>query len=84
MNKSDSNDTDYRPISCDSHDTFEIAVLHRTRVRLAWTEDGNLHTETLTPVDIETTNREEYLIARSDNGQTVRVRLDRVRSMQPL
>ena len=74
--------TDYRPISCAIYSQYELAILHRTALRLRWREgDGVIHLEFLTPEDLETRCGEEFLLARNGAGNTVRVRLDRVRTV---
>ncbi len=85
-NMSDLNDGDtgYRPISCADHDVFEIAILHRTQLRLMWVENNVLQDQIVTPLDIETSNHEEFLVARSTTGQTVRLRLDWIHKIQTL
>ncbi|MDA8364346.1 MAG: transcriptional antiterminator, Rof [Gammaproteobacteria bacterium] len=77
-------DPAYRPVSCATHDQFEIAILHRTPLRLRWIERNVLHDQAVTPVDIETTNHQEFLIARSATGETVRLRLDWIRDARPI
>jgi len=71
--------TDYRPISCALYSQYELAILHRTALRLRW-RDGNgvTHLEILTLEDLETRGGEEFLLAHTRAGETVRVRLDRV------
>ncbi|MHB8346279.1 MAG: Rho-binding antiterminator [Acidiferrobacterales bacterium] len=74
--------TDYRPISCASHDVFELAILRHAQLHLTWVEDNILHTQIVTPLDIETANHEEFLLAQLASGQTLRLRLDRIREVR--
>ncbi len=76
-------DTDYSPISCASYDVFEIAILHRACLHLTWVEDNVLHDQIVTPLDIETANHQEFLIVQMSTGQTLRLRLDRIRKARP-
>ncbi len=76
-------DSGYRPISCANHDVFEIAILHRTPLRLTWMEDDILHEQTLMPVDLETRDHQEFLIGRASDGKTLRLRLDWIRESRP-
>ncbi len=80
----DVNDTTsgYRPISCANYDVFEIAILQRTSLHLTWATDNILHDEVATPVNLETLNGEEFLIARATTGQSLRIRLDWIRKVQ--
>ncbi len=82
MNDPTKKDSDYRPISCASHDVFELAVLRHAQLHLTWVEDNMLHDQIVTPLDIETANREEFLIAQLTTGQTLRLRLDWIREVQ--
>ena len=84
MSDSKDEDTGYRPISCANHDVFEIAMLHRARLHLTWIEKNVLQDKIVTPLDIETANHEEFLIARSTTGQTFRLRLDWIREIRAL
>ena len=48
---------DYTPISCVVYSGYELAIMHRERLRTAWRDpDGQLHQELLTPVDLKTRN----------------------------
>lgn len=73
--------SDYRPIDCDRHSRFELAIIRRRRLVVAWREPGGTdHVETLHPTDLETAAGEEFLIAaRDDDGAKRRIRLDRIR-----
>lgn len=71
--------TDYSPIDCGLHSEYELAIMHRRRLKLRWRDDsGVTHTETLLPVDLQTRNGEEFLIAENRDGERVQLRLDRV------
>lgn len=69
---------DYIPISCDIHSELELAVMHRQRLHLRW-HDGNVWRDgVVTPLDIQTRQREEYLLCRTAAGEDLAIRLDRV------
>jgi Rho-binding antiterminator len=71
--------TDYRPIPCALYSQYELAILHRSTLRLRWRDgDGVTHLETLAPEDLETRSGEEFLLARNIAGEPLRVRLDRI------
>ena len=71
--------TDYRPIPCALYSQYEIAILHRTPLRVRWRDtDGVTYLETLTPEDLVTRNGEEFLVGRNAAGEARRLRLDRV------
>lgn len=76
--------TDYRPIACALYSQYEVAVLHRTPLRLRWRDPvGVVHVEVLMPEDLETRNGEEFLLARTPAGEPRRVRLDRLATVSP-
>lgn len=69
--------TDYQPIPCALYSQYEIAILHRTSIRMRWRDaDGVTYLEVLTPEDLVTRNGEEFLVAHNAAGESRRVRLD--------
>lgn len=71
--------TDYRPISCALYSKYEVAILHRTPLRVRWrAADGVTHVETLTPEDLVTRDGEEFLVGHNGTGESRCLRLDRV------
>jgi transcriptional antiterminator Rof (Rho-off) len=76
--------TDYVPISCALYDTYEIAILHRQRLRLSWDQQGTIHCEAVTPLSLETRRGEEFLHARKADGTMQVFRLDQIRRVEPL
>lgn len=72
----------YVPISCDLHSEYELAILRRQRLRLVWANGNVLHDEVVLPLDLKTTNGEEFLACRTKDGITQSIRLDRVRRME--
>ncbi|HBB41708.1 MAG: hypothetical protein COW73_08285 [Nitrospirae bacterium CG18_big_fil_WC_8_21_14_2_50_70_55] len=70
---------DYRPIACGVYSRLEVAILHRTPISCAWTDDAGAHHEArLLPLDLRTRDHAEYLVAETPAGQ-VEIRLDRLR-----
>ncbi len=75
MNKDEG---EYQPVSCTAYSAYELAIMHRQALRLAWQEPpGEHHIGVLMPLDLETCRGEEFLIARS-GGRVLRLRLDRI------
>ncbi len=76
---------DYRPISCERHSEYELAILRRTRLALRWRDgDGTAHEAHVLPVDTEATaGKEEFLIVQRDDGRRERIRLDRILAAEP-
>ncbi len=74
-----STNSPYRPISCDQHSVYELAIMHHDRMVLRWTDGNVVHNEAVEPKDLVTENGEEFMILRRSDGETVRVRLDHIR-----
>lgn len=75
--------TDYVPISCALHSKYELAILRRQRLRLVWNDSSVIHDQVVQPLDLKTTNREEFLICRTADDTTQNIRLDRVQRVYP-
>lgn len=72
--------TDYTPIDCRTYGEFERAIIARQPLRINWRDaDGMDHLEILMPLDLETCQGEEFLHARNDRGDRLRLRLDLIR-----
>ncbi len=69
--------TDYQPIGCDIYSEYELAIMHRTHLRLHWRDAAGLHhLALLLPRDLETCQGEEFLHAEDSAGERYRIRLD--------
>lgn len=69
----------YKPIACGLYSEYELAIMRRSRLRLAWQDaDGAYHIGYLIPLDLYTRQRVEYLMARDHHGQQHEIRLDRI------
>ena len=76
--------SDYKPVSCEAHSIYELAVMQRKTARVRWQDDDGGVIETrLQAIDVETKNREEFLIARTSDSEILRIRLDRILSFEP-
>jgi Rho-binding antiterminator len=74
-----SDDDNYTPIDCGIYSEYEVAIMHRRRLRLHWQDDAGIdHVESVMPQDLETRNKCEYLIAERQDSTTLQVRLDRI------
>lgn len=72
----------YRPIPCSLYSQYELAILSRQRLRVAWrAAGGRPRVETLRPIDLRTRSGGEYMITRGLRGQIRVLRLDRIRSV---
>lgn len=72
-------DKPYQPIACVNYELFEVAILRKRPLHLIWSEDNVIYDQTITPVNLETRQGEEFLILRDAQGESHRVRLDRIR-----
>ena len=70
---------DYTPIACGLHSAYELAIMHKRLLQLAWRDQNNnvIH-KRLLPLDISTREHAEFLLARDDNGVVYEIRLDRI------
>jgi transcriptional antiterminator Rof (Rho-off) len=75
--------SDYTPVSCEAHSDYELAVMQRTPALVRWQDDDGIRTTRLLPLDVETNNREEFLIAEDSGQKKLRIRLDRILSFEP-
>lgn len=75
---------DYKPISCASYDQYEIAIMHKQKLRLAWHEDNVVFDQIVTPLNLRTAQGKEFLILRTAEGEMREVRLDQIRRAQTL
>jgi Rho-binding antiterminator len=68
----------YQPVSCELHSRLELAILRRLPVDLLWLEDGKQQQQLREPVDLVTSQGEEYLCL-ADGGT---IRLDQIISFK--
>jgi Rho-binding antiterminator len=73
----------YRPIACARYSEYEVAILHRQRLRLRWLEDNVIYEQPVLPLDLKTERHEEFLICRDAAGAVHTIRLDRIHKMDP-
>ena len=75
---------DYTPIDCEQYSRYELAIMHRQRMRIAWRDrDGESHLENLLPINLNTRNHAEYLLVRGQSGKIRELRLDRIIKAMP-
>ena len=69
----------YIPIACSLHDEYEVAIMREKKIELHWRDDdGGRHIEKVLPGDILVKNGQEFLIAYTDDGDKLCLRLDRI------
>lgn len=76
--------TDYTPIDCGLHSEYEVAILHRQKLRMSWRSEQGDQVQVLLPRDLQTRDGEEFLIAEAADGEVLRLRLDRITHAEPL
>ncbi len=77
--------TDYVPIDCGLHSQYELAIMHRQRLRISWRDaQGGTHVELLEPRDLLTRAGAEYLLADTPDGRRLELRLDHIQHTDPL
>ncbi|MGD8515207.1 MAG: Rho-binding antiterminator [Granulosicoccaceae bacterium] len=76
---------DYTPISCASHSEYELCIMHRQRLRLTWRDEtGAQRVGVVSPVDLITRERVEYLLVKDEHGEQKQIRLDKIIEAQNL
>jgi transcriptional antiterminator Rof (Rho-off) len=76
-----SDNDSYKSIPCAVYDTYEIAIMHGEQLQLVWKDESNQHNiSVLKPLDLKTHEGAEFLIAKTDEGETLHLRLDYIQS----
>lgn len=71
--------TQYQPIACSLHDEYEIAIMHKKPVLIAWLDDkGKRHKEVVLAQDILVKDKEEFLVAKTQDSRELCLRLDKI------
>lgn len=77
--------TDYKPIDCGLHSTYELLIMQQRNCRLGWHDAaGTVHTLIVTPTDLCTRNSEEFMVMTDTTGRTHEIRLDRIQHCTPV
>ena len=78
-------DDTYQPVSCELHSQYELAIMHKNRLELSWLAQGELVTASdITPLDVQTRDKAEYLVAVNSNDEKLCLRLDQIKKMRIL
>jgi Rho-binding antiterminator len=70
--------SDYRPIACADHERLEFAALTRQWLVLQVTAGDQVGSQRLLPRDVYTREGAEWLLAETEAGEQLIVRLDRL------
>ena len=85
MNDYSGDNSDYTPIDCELYSRYELAIMHRQRLRVAWRDDdGQSHIDALYPINLHSHNRAEFLLAKNRFGKILELRLDRIIKADPV
>ena len=71
--------SDYRPIACSDHDRLEFAALKRQWLEVSVTAGGRAGRQRLLPLDVYTRDGAEWLLAETESGEQLTLRLDSLR-----
>ena len=75
--------TDYTPVDCGLHSSYELAIMQHQLVRLSWLDnEASVHTETVLPTDLVTRNGEEFMRITRTGGDSLEIRLDHIRQFE--
>ena len=75
----------YQPISCELHSQYELAIMHKDKLQISWLSEGQIITETnISPLDVKTEIKAEYLIAVTSDNKNLCIRLDHITEMSIL
>ena len=73
----------YKPVSCGLHSEYELLAMHRSRVRLSSLSGAkSMQTVEGKVMDVVTRDKAEYLVLEIDGGETVSIRLDKIRHLE--
>ena len=68
--------SDYRPIACADHERLEFAALTRQWLDLNVTTGDRTGRQRLLPLDVYTRDGAEWLLAETEAGEQLTLRLD--------
>lgn len=71
--------SDYRAITCSDHERLELAALKRQWLDLTVTTGERTGSQRLLPLDVYTRDGAEWLLAESQSGEQLTLRLDWLR-----
>jgi Rho-binding antiterminator len=68
--------SDYRPIACSDHERLELAALKRQWLDVSVTAGDRAGRQRLLPLDVYTRDGAEWLLAETEAGEQLTLRLD--------
>ena len=73
-------DNHYQPISCELYSEYELAIIRNRKIKLVWKVQDQINIGIITPLDLQTSDHEEYLIGQDHQQQMLKIRLDYIQS----
>jgi transcriptional antiterminator Rof (Rho-off) len=71
--------TDYRPIACELHSQYELAIMQNRFVQVVWNAGADeVKQERLKPIDFLVSHGEEFLLLEQEDGNKTKIRLDHI------
>ena len=70
--------SDYRAIACSDHERLEFAALTRQWLDVKVTTGDRAGRQRLLPLDVYTRDGAEWLLAETESGEQLTLRLDRL------
>ena len=71
--------SDYRPIACSDHERLEFAALKRQWLEVSVAAGERAGRQRLLPLDVYTRDGAEWLLAETESGEQLTLRLDSLR-----
>jgi len=71
--------SDYRPIACSDHERLEFAALKRQWLEVSVAAGERAGRQRLLPLDVYTRDGAEWLLAETESGEQLTLRLDALR-----
>ena len=68
--------SDYQPIACSDHERLEFAALKRQWLDANVTAGDRVGRQRLLPIDVYTRDGAEWLVAETESGERLTLRLD--------
>ena len=73
----------YTAVSCQMHSELELIIMHKQSLKIKLGDGYDNQEILITPYNIVTRNKSEFLLAQNDLGEYLEIRLDQIISFQP-
>jgi len=76
---------DYKPIDCGLHSEYELAIMHKAKCELRWRDSENIIQTCISwPVDLIVRQKQEFLLIKIAQGDSMKIRLDKIEQLKPV